>query len=133
MEYDSIEGLPEEFEGAWFTKDELKKRNKDLEKYGKRICHKHQGKALLLKESFRLRKSNGYVWYDNVCKNCRYQEDIARTQERYHKDKKFREAYKKRRRDDYAADPEPKKQREKNRRDKAKKEGLLRSFGRLLS
>lgn len=40
--------LPDDYVGAWLTKAELKARNRELAKHGRRICTKHQGAALPL-------------------------------------------------------------------------------------
>lgn len=130
MEYDSIEGLPEEFEGAWLTDEELIARNKILEPLGKKICRKHQGVALPLSKFY---KNSGRKSYHRDCIDCDKDTRLKQYTEKYRTDKRFRDEEKKKIKERYAKDPEPFKQRNNNHYNGKKKEGLLRSFGRLLS
>lgn len=64
------ENMPEGFVGAWLTPDELKQRNKELERYGRRICTDHQGAALPLDAEHFYYRSKAEGTFRHDCKVC---------------------------------------------------------------
>lgn len=82
--------LPDNYVGAWLTKSQLKARNKELAKLGKRICKTHQGAALPLDaEHFRY-ADDTHKWFMQECRRCELDGHAKFQREKYVRDEKYR-------------------------------------------
>lgn len=75
---------------GWMDKKTLRRRNRELHQYGRRICRTHQGAALPLTEEhfYYARKDIGQ--FDTECKTCVKERDRLNKMKRYHSDPKYR-------------------------------------------
>jgi hypothetical protein len=96
--------------GAWLTPKELRRRNRELAKYGRRICRTHQGAALPLDSEHFYYANRAIGQFDTECKHCFKARDKRNKLERYHADPQWRarflaknEARRQRRRSEYLA------------------------------
>lgn len=87
---DDLPAPPENAVGAWMTPKELRKRNRELRKLGKRICRTHQGAALPLDEQHFYYASRQEMRFDTECKCCHRRRQVRNQYERYHSDPEFR-------------------------------------------
>lgn len=79
---------PEGYQGKWMTPQELRVRNADLARVGRRICRAHQGAALPLTDQYFYRTG----WKDgfrHICIACKNKRTAERAKVRYHEDPNF--------------------------------------------
>lgn len=83
--------LEDDYVGAWFTPQELRARNQELAKLGRRICKTHQGAALPLDEAHFYYSKRALGQFNTECKRCSHQRTVRQRRVRYHHDESFRE------------------------------------------
>lgn len=81
--------MPDEFVGAWLTPKDLRARNKELEKHGRRICRTHQSAALPLTEKYFYYENRATGQFKNECRICQNKRDLENRTRRYHNDPMF--------------------------------------------
>lgn len=77
--------------GLWMEPKELRKRNRELATYGRRICRTHQGRALPLTEEYFYYANRSTGQFQTECVLCFRERDRHLKANRYARDAEFRE------------------------------------------